>query len=131
VTRFIGRDDLSDKAGRLSLAFSGAILKTLYKAFSAAATDKAAAAKAFENFQEKAGKLSSSERDFNNRARPANGKLTALSNLRNAAQLTVIRDFEAAKAELEDFKGGRLIARLATRAFRSAAPQQPRPPSPQ
>jgi hypothetical protein len=131
VVRLKGRDDLSDKAGRLSLAFGGAILKALYKSFSAAATDKAAAAKVLKEFQETAGKLNSSESEFNKRARPANGKLSALNNLRNAAQLKAVREFEIAKREMEGFKGGRLIIRLATRAFRSAAPQQPRPPSPQ
>lgn len=131
MVRLKGKDDLGDKAGRLSSAFSGAILTSLYKAFSAAATDKTAAAAALEHFQKTASKLSSNEKDFNNRARPVNGRQTVLTHLRNAAQLTAMRDFHAAKAELEGFKEGRLIARLATQAFRSAAPQKPLPPSPQ
>lgn len=130
MVRLKGRDDLGDKTGRLSSAFGSTILKSLYKAFSAAATDKTAAATALEHFQKTASKLSSSEKDFNNRARPLTGKQSVLTHLRNAAQLTAMRDFHAAKAELEGFKEGRLIARLATQAFRSAAPQQPRPPSP-
>ncbi|MCE9507309.1 MAG: hypothetical protein K8R48_03195 [Alphaproteobacteria bacterium] len=88
--------------GKLSADFRSMNLTSLHLDFFAEVgdADRKNATQMLERFYQAASKLSSSENEFNRRARPSSGAPSLMTNLRNPSQFSALREFNLVKEKL-------------------------------
>jgi hypothetical protein len=99
---------MNDLKGKLSADFRSMNLTSLHLGFFASIrdADKKNATQTLERFYQAAGKLSSSENEFNRRARPPSGRASLLAHLRNPVQFAALREFSFIKERLLEINPG-------------------------
>jgi hypothetical protein len=88
--------------GKLSADFRSMNLTSLHLDFFADVgdADRKNATQVLDRFYQAVGKLCSSENEFNRRARPPSGAPSLMTNLRNPAQFSALREFNLVKEKL-------------------------------
>jgi hypothetical protein len=101
MVRLKGRDDLESLKGKLSADFHSVNLASLHVSLFASVqeADRKNAAQALDSLYQTAGRLFTSENEFNKRSRQAAAP-SLMHNLRTPAHFTAMREFSAAKEGL-------------------------------